>query len=123
MLGIIEIHAGDFKVGKNSQFVKDQFYLESNEQILREKIPVLSVKEVKEVSEDNIQSLSKTMGWGVAGSLLLGPVGLVAGLLAGFKSTKRITFMCLFDDGRKFLGTTDSKTWNAINIAITAFDF
>ncbi|MEZ5990059.1 MAG: hypothetical protein R3F30_13205 [Planctomycetota bacterium] len=82
----------------------------------RERIPADAVEEIEVATEENVKRLGGTMGWGLAGGLLLGPVGLLAGLLAGGKR-KAGTFVCMFRDGRKFLGTTDSKTWTAIMAA------
>lgn len=50
---------------------------------------------------------------GVAGAALLGPIGLLAGLLLGGKG-KDVTFILKLKDGRKMLATTDSKTFTKI---------
>ena len=57
-----------------------------------------------------LKNISGTIGWGAAGGLLLGPVGLLAGLLMGGKK-KQVTFIAKFKDGRKLIATTDEKTW------------
>jgi len=58
-----------------------------------------------------------TAGWGIAGGALLGPVGLLAGLLLGGRG-KNITFVCRFNDGRKILATTDEQTFAKIKTAV-----
>ncbi len=45
----------------------------------------------------------------VAGGLLLGEAGFVAGALSG-RSTKTLTFLCEFMDGKRILGQTDDAT-------------
>jgi hypothetical protein len=56
-------------------------------------------------------------GWGIVGAVLLGPVGLLAGLLAGGRG-KDVTFVGVHKDGRKFFATTDSKTYTKISAAL-----
>ena len=65
---------------------------------------------VEPATEESVKRLGGTLGWGVAGGLLLGPVGLLAGLLAGGRH-KEITFICVFQDGKKIVATADNKTY------------
>lgn len=67
-------------------------------------------------SEEAIKSVGGTIGWGIAGGVALGPVGLLAGLVLGGKR-KEVTFIAKFKDGRKVIATTDSKTWVQIQAA------
>lgn len=69
-----------------------------------------TVEECVLASEENVKRLSGTVGWGVAGAALLGPVGLLAGLFLGGKKQES-TFIIKFTDDKKLLGTTDSKTY------------
>ena len=71
------------------------------------------VEEVSLATEENVKRLGGTVGWGVAGAALLGPIGLLAGLLLGGKG-KDVTFILKLKDGRKMLATTDSKTFTKI---------
>jgi hypothetical protein len=73
--------------------------------------------EVEPASEDNVKRLGGTIGWGAAGAVLLGPVGLLAGLLAGGRG-KDVTFVAKFKDGRRLLATTDSKTFTKIRALV-----
>ncbi len=120
-MGAIKVEAGDFKAGKHSRFTA-MFGLNEFEMALDEmgwtgwkmiKYPATDVEEVAEASEENVKRLGGTVGWGIAGAALLGPVGLLAGLIAGGRG-KNVTFICKFKDGKKFLGTTDSKTYTKI---------
>jgi hypothetical protein len=52
----------------------------------------------------------------VAGGVLLGPAGLLAGLLLGGKKTE-VTFVAKFKDSRKLLATADSATFAKIRAA------
>lgn len=69
------------------------------------------IANVTALSQENAGSILGAAGWGLLGDALLGPVGLLAGVVAGAQSTK-VTFVCTFKDGRKFLGQTDSDTYN-----------
>jgi hypothetical protein len=57
------------------------------------------------------------IGWGLVGDLALGPVGLLAGVLSGGKQTD-VKFTAAFNDGRRMLATTDSKTFTAMQAAL-----
>jgi hypothetical protein len=59
-----------------------------------------------------------TIGWGVVGAALLGPVGVLAGLLLGGKGAD-LTFIAQHKDGRKMLATTDAKSFKKLQ----ALDF
>ena len=71
------------------------------------------VEEVSIATEENVKRVGGTVGWGLAGAAILGPVGLLAGLLLGGKG-KDVTFIIKFKDGRKMLATTDSKTFTKL---------
>jgi len=76
----------------------------------------LDLSEVETVdiaSEESVKKIGGTIGWGAAGGLVLGPAGLLAGLLLGGKS-KDVTFVARFKDGRKMLATADSKTYTKL---------
>jgi len=77
---------------------------------------VTTIETVEIATEENVKKLGGTVGWGIAGAVLLGPVGLLAGLLVGGRK-KEVTFVARFKDGRKLLGTTDSKTFTTLQAA------
>ena len=109
----IEVHAGDFVKGKSHEFIGDGFRMTVPEELARVTIPASEVDEVTVATEAEVKRLGGTVGWGVAGAVVLGPVGLLAGLLAGGKG-KNVTFVCRFSDGRKFLGTARADTYAKI---------
>mgnify|MGYP001147449312 CR=1 FL=1 len=117
----INIHAGDFRKGKYGNFRSGKFHLTSNDGGLfgyKGKTYTPDMVEVLDVaSEESVKRIGGTVGWGVAGAVILGPVGLLAGLLLGGKG-KNVNFVAKFSDGRKMLATTDSKTFTAMQAAV-----
>ncbi|QIC64454.1 hypothetical protein [Acinetobacter schindleri] len=119
-MATLQIHAGDFNKGKGSITIMmgivtitpawgngDGFFAKSHT------FSSVEVEELALASEENVKKIGGTVGWGVAGAAILGPVGLLAGLLLGGKG-KEVTFVMKFVDGRKMLATTDSKTYTKL---------
>ena len=75
------------------------------------------LESIEKATEESVKRLGGSVGWGAAGAVLLGPVGLLAGLLAGGRGMD-VTFVARFKDGRKLLGTTDSKTFVKLQAAV-----
>ena len=112
MLGSIKVHAGDF--GKcSAHFMLGSLVVE------KEVIKPSEIEEVSIATEETVKRIGGAVGWGIAGGLLLGPAGLLAGLLLGGKS-KEATFVLKLRDGRKILGTTDSETYTKLMAATFA---
>lgn len=109
--GQLKLHAGDFK--GQASFNGGSFHLFDPRKSKRESIGIARVAQLEIASEENVRRLSGTVGWGITGAALLGPVGLMAGLLAGGRS-KDVTFVCVFNDGRKLLATTSGKDYTKI---------
>lgn len=116
----LEIHAGDFNKGKGTisflfgscsilpAYGGDDKWLQTAHSISSDNIVDLSL-----ATEENVKRIGGTVGWGVVGATLLGPVGLLAGLLLGGKG-KDVTFVLKLKDGRKMLATTDSKSYTKL---------
>ena len=66
-------------------------------------------------SEETFKKTGGTVGWGLAGAAIFGPLGLLAGLVLGGKKTE-VVFIMVFDDGKKLLGKCDSKTYGKLQI-------
>lgn len=111
-MGTIKLHAGSFGVGAG-------YYGGGSLTLPRpdlgfgrtESVAMPMIKTVEIASEESVKRLGGTVGWGIAGGVLLGPVGLLAGLLMG-GNRKQITFVAEFHDHRRFLGTADVATYN-----------
>jgi len=57
------------------------------------------------------------VGWGIAGDVVLGNAGLLAGILLGGRK-KEVTFEATLIDGRKFFAKTDDKTYKKMHDAV-----
>lgn len=68
------------------------------------------LKSVEIVTEENKKKFIGTAGWAIAGTALLGPIGLIAGALAGGRK-KEILVACQLKDGKKFLAVVNSKVY------------
>lgn len=68
---------------------------------------------VELLNEDKVKKLAGTAGWGIAGAVLLGPLGAIGGMLIG-GNKKQIAFAGYLKNGRKFMATTDGKTWEKL---------
>ncbi|EJM00609.1 hypothetical protein PMI18_03017 [Pseudomonas sp. GM102] len=76
-----------------------------------------SVSEFKDLTVQNTDSnknIKSAIGLGIAGAMLLGPVGAIAGYLLAGKSTE-VTFMATLKDGGKLLAATDCDTYRDIS--------
>ena len=84
-----------------------------------ERIDLKSALERVEIqTEESSRKLTSAAGWGLAGTIALGPLGLLLGSLWGARSKKQVCFAAYLKDGRKFLGVTDPKTFQKLQ-AIT----
>jgi len=112
----IKVHAGDFLKGKGDYvFGSIQLKTEAHP-YMGESLHVSELEVVEQASEESVKKIGGTVGWGVAGAALLGPAGMLAGLLLGGRG-KEVTFVAVFKDGRKLLATTDSKTYTKLQAA------
>jgi hypothetical protein len=106
-----KIHAGDFGKGTGALYANNHFSLPGANDV-----PACLLTTVDIATEENIKKVGGAVRWGFAGGALLGPVGLLAGLLMGGKS-KQIVFTVQFRDGRKMLVSGDTKAYTAIQSA------
>jgi hypothetical protein len=65
-------------------------------------------------TEAESRSLLGAAGWGLVGSWLFGPTGLLLGALWGARKEKEICFDARLRDGRKFLGIADVSTFQKL---------
>ena len=113
----IVVHAGDWGKGKG-QFSFGALALpKPNSPWSFEGVSLASLSSVEVATEEAVKRVGGTIGWGAVGAVILGPVGLLAGLIAGGRG-KDVTFVAEFKDGRKLLATTDSKTFTKLKAAV-----
>lgn len=120
--GTFKVLAGDFQSGNASQYVDGKLIMKTEGKFFREKIPVTEIATLERATEEAIINTGGAIGWGLAGSLMFGPAGLVAGLMLGGKG-QEITFICTFKDGRKFLATTSSKLFHILEKVALSISF
>lgn len=108
----LKIHAGDWD--GPSEFIVSQFHLHRKGTVWSfDKIWGSELADVSIATEESVKRVGGTIGWGIAGAVALGPIGLLAGVLVGGRG-KDVTFVAKFKDGRKLIATTDSKTFTKI---------
>lgn len=110
----LKIHAGDFPKGSASVTMGIiSFPWQPGDGFFPKTMPIAEFESVEVATEEAVKRVGGTVGWGAAGAVLLGPVGLLAGLLVGGRG-KDVTFIGFTKDGKKMLATTDSKTYTKI---------
>ena len=107
-----KIEGGDFPKGK-AQYSFGAFTIKTKKK--RETFPAKKLEALEIATEEGAVRLGGAAGWGTAGALLLGPAGLLAGLVLGGRG-KKVTFIAVFKGGKKFIGTAPQKTFNKMNI-------
>lgn len=115
-MGLITVHAGDYKKGPHHHLMFGSLCMQEDGRSSPISINLSSLESVEIASEASVKRIAGTVGWGAAGAVILGPVGLLAGLLLGGKG-KEVTFVARFRDGTKFLATTDAKTYTKLQAA------
>ena len=77
-------------------------------------LPLSRLKSVEVANEDSINNIKQAIGFGVAGAMLLGPIGALAGFMLAGKETE-VTFLATLKDGRRLLVAADSSTFEEIS--------
>lgn len=77
------------------------------------KVKASAFRNLEVASQESVTN-KDAIGYGIAGAMLLGPVGAIAGYLMAGKETE-ITFIATFKDGSKLLAATDSDTYRDIS--------
>lgn len=68
------------------------------------------IKNLTIQTEESVKNVAKTLGLTIAGGILLGPLGVVAGYFAG-GNRKEVCVLCELKDGKKFLATMDQRIY------------
>jgi hypothetical protein len=110
----IKVISGDFLAG-NAEYQSGQFILRSAiKPSLELKIPISKLETLETAIEEVVNKKGSIIRWSLAGALLLGPVGLVAGWWLCDKE-KEITFYAKFKGGSCIFATTDIDTYSKIS--------
>jgi hypothetical protein len=109
----IKILAGDF-IKQSAYLGSGVLKIKTNEHpFMGEKIPTWNIKSVEEVSHEEAKKLAGTVGMGILGTILLGPIGLLLGLFFGGRKNV-VIFKAKLCDGRKFLGECKRKHFSKL---------
>jgi len=115
-MSTIKVIAGDLDTGKwafSNMLGQTSMSIPSTKEHLfkGERIDLAQeLERVEQHTEESVKKLGGTAGWGLAGAALLGPLGAIGGMLLGGRG-KEVLFAGYLKDGRKFLASTDGKTW------------
>lgn len=71
------------------------------------------IKTIQPQTEESVKDLAKTLGLSVAGGLLFGPLGAIAGYFAG-GSRKQVCALIEMKDGKKFLAVMDQRIYQQV---------
>jgi hypothetical protein len=68
------------------------------------------IKKLTVQTEESVKDLAKTLGFTIAGAVLLGPFGAVAGYFAGGRR-KEVCILTELKDGRRFVAIMDQRIY------------
>lgn len=71
------------------------------------------IKSVEIITEETKKKFLGAAGWGAVGAIALGPLGAIAGVLAG-GNKKELLIACELKDGKKFIATVDNKLYKTM---------
>ncbi len=71
------------------------------------------IKQVSVQTEESVKDIGKTLGLTIAGGVLAGPLGAIAGYFAG-GNRQQTCVMIELKDGRKFLAVVDQRIYQQI---------
>jgi threonine dehydrogenase-like Zn-dependent dehydrogenase len=109
-VGQIKVIAGPFRIGN---MTRKTLYLwtTGNKGMLADvNVPVTQIASVEVATEENVKKVGGALGWGAAGAVIAGPVGLLAGAILGGRG-KDVTFIVTLRDNRRFMATASSGTY------------
>jgi len=72
-----------------------------------------SLDKVSPQTEENVKKLSHSLGWGLAGAMVAGPVGAIAGVVMG-GNRKQVCALIELKDERKFIAVMDNKIYQEL---------
>ena len=75
------------------------------------------IKTLEILTQDNAKNVSAAVGWGLLGTVVAGPIGLVAGGLLGLKKDD-IVCVLRFHDDKTLLVRTTTKVFNRLDAIV-----
>ncbi|GAB7553338.1 hypothetical protein NRB_28440 [Novosphingobium sp. 11B] len=108
-MAALKVHGGNFRSGQGSYLWGSLNLPKEGTFLATETISVSKLIDVQVATEESIRKWGSAIGFGIGGALLLGPVGLLAGVLGGKR--KEVTFVATLDDGRGFIATSDAEVF------------
>jgi len=84
-----------------------------------EKVPTSEIVALEQIGQDSGKSFVGSAAGAIAGGLLLGGIGIVAGGLAG-GNRNAVTFRLALRDGREFMGTAKANVFQMLQAAAFA---
>lgn len=77
------------------------------------------IERIEKHDEHSVRALSDMAGWATLGALVAGPIGAIIGGVFGGQRNE-VLFAVYLKDGRKFLASTDPKTFAKMQAATFA---
>lgn len=115
----LKVHAGDFESNPGNSCSGGFLYIYPRGGWVRECLGPRDIETIEKASEESVKRLGGTAGWGLAGGALFGPVGLLAGLVAGGRG-QDVTFVAQFKDGRRLIASVRSSEYAKLAAAYLA---
>jgi hypothetical protein len=114
-MAVGKIIAGDFSKDNVIKIVAGKPAIVPKDGGLFSKVNFINndIKSIEIITEENKKKFIGTAGWGLVGGLALGPLGLIAGILAG-GNKKEILIACELKDGKKLIAEVDSKIYKSM---------
>ncbi len=110
-----KIIAGDFSKDEVIKIVAGKLAIVPKDGGLFSKVNFINndIQNVEIITEENKKKFIGTAGWGLVGGLALGPLGLIAGILAG-GNKKEFLIACELKNGKKLIAEVDSKIYKSM---------
>ncbi|MFN3273053.1 MAG: hypothetical protein ACK41U_00105 [Paracoccus sp. (in: a-proteobacteria)] len=113
-MAAFETLMGDFEATKESRVAFGSVNLspKGTKSVWKQvKYPLADIKIIELIDSETERTIGRTLGWAVAGAVVAGPLGLIAGF-AGKRSEVR--FACQFKDGKRFLGAMSPRAFRKL---------
>lgn len=111
---------GDFQQGTTTEYSVSKLYiLDGGHSEHRVEITKDHLKDIEQLTEENRQKWFAKAGWGLAGALAFGPIGIAAGLFLGGKG-KKYSVVCTLSDNRSFMAEVSDDVYKKL-IAMKRF--